>query len=109
MSLYTAEVCSVWQALCYCEYQGRRKFVICTDSLNLVTALDNSGTVGLLLQQIMSLCYALDYIGSSFAVIWHPGHVDIEGMVMKKLMLQQKVLQTAQKYLQLPYDLRTKR
>ena len=66
----------MWQAVRFCEHRGDRKFVICTDSLRFLTALDNPGTVDPLLQQVMALCHTSKDLGSSFT--WCPGNVGIE-------------------------------
>ena len=44
---------------------GKRIFVVCTDSLRFVTVLDNPVTLDLLLQQLMALWYLVDDLGSS--------------------------------------------
>lgn len=46
-----------------------KKFDICTDSLSLLTALDNVSIVDPLLQQIMTLYNALEGLGLSFTFI----------------------------------------
>lgn len=65
-STYTTELYAVWQAFRFCENRAERKFDIFTDSVNFVTALDNTGTVNPLLQQIMAPCHAIDQLGLSF-------------------------------------------
>lgn len=47
-SVYTAELCAVWQTLRYCKKQSIMKFLTFTDSLSILIFVNESGTVDLL-------------------------------------------------------------
>ena len=77
-TVYTSEPCGMWHTLHFCEHQGERNSIIHTGSLSFLTALNNLGTVDLLLQQVMAICHALQDLGLSSNFVWCPGHVGIE-------------------------------
>ncbi|KAK7867868.1 hypothetical protein R5R35_008617 [Gryllus longicercus] len=78
-SVYTAELYAVLQSLRHCETLDSGRFVICTDSLSLLTAIDRRQTVDPLLQMILIACHKLEQRGASVTFIWCPGHVGILG------------------------------
>ena len=67
-----------WAALRFSYHRGERKFFVCTNSLNFLSALDNPGRVETLSQLIMVFFHAVEDLGSSFTFAWYPGHVGIE-------------------------------
>lgn len=77
--MYTAELFAVLQALRYCETLSPRRFVICTDSLSFLNAIDRHLPVDPMLQMIILSCHKLSQRGASVTFIWCPGHIGISG------------------------------
>lgn len=75
-SIFTAEIIAIYEALKFCDTQNEQKFLICSDSLSAIQALDK------MFSKISLVLRAQDLLHSSkkeIQFLWIPGHVGIKG------------------------------
>ena len=78
-SIFTAEAVAILHALEYIKQQGLRKCVICTDSLSVTTALQNSDSDHPTIVHILETMHHLIASGHIITLAWIPGHCSITG------------------------------
>ncbi|XP_075210395.1 uncharacterized protein LOC142317732 [Lycorma delicatula] len=80
-SVYTAELYAIWQALRYCEHYNVPSFLICSDSLSSIQALQDAYSTDPLAKMILALLRVLSKKGQQSTLMWilgHPGIADNE-------------------------------
>lgn len=78
-SIYTAELYAIWQAMLYSNMNKRRTFVICSDSLSAISAIENTFSKDPMIQQILCLYLHLYNMGKQIIFVWIPSHIGISG------------------------------
>ena len=81
LSIYTAELVAIREAMKYVRTNGWRKALICTDSLSAVKALKTSYTDHPVLQDILDINHDLVCAEYECTLVWIPGHSGIAGNV----------------------------
>ena len=78
-SIYTAELRAMFCALKYIKRSHRNKFVICSDSLSSIQAIEHLNLENPLVLDIVTQHHVLYSRGKRIVFCWVPGHVDISG------------------------------
>ena len=76
--VFTAEAFAILQALIYADIT-HLPYVICTDSLSVVSALQSSVSDHPIVTDIMDLVHRLTEQGRRIIIVWVPGHCGIYG------------------------------
>lgn len=78
-SVFTAELYAFLRALLFIQSDNRNCFLICSDSLSSLQALERFFPIDSLSQQIQTILTELKARGTKVALCWIPGHVGIVG------------------------------
>ncbi|XP_075217980.1 uncharacterized protein LOC142322789 [Lycorma delicatula] len=78
-SVYTAELYAIWQALRYCEHYNVPSFLICSDSMSSIQALQDTYSTDSLVKMILALLQVLTKKEQQSTLMWIPGHSSIAG------------------------------
>nr|CAH7746935.1 unnamed protein product [Callosobruchus chinensis] len=78
-NIYTAESFAIWQALLYLQSSGKNKCLILTDSLSVLTALENEFTREESIVRILDQVQLLKDNNKSVTFMWIPSHSGIQG------------------------------
>ena len=78
-SVYTAEIKAILLALDVIEKSNKKKFIICSDSLSCLQALENRKLDHPLLIELLTKLTTLHVVDFDIFFCWVPGHVGIKG------------------------------
>jgi ribonuclease HI len=79
-SIYTAELYAVWRALQHCQQSlTSDSFVVLSDSLSVLQALENVFSDDPLVQLVLSTLHSVRLLNKSVSFIWIPSHSGIVG------------------------------
>ena len=78
-SIFTAEVRAILLALECIEHSKRKRFLIFTDSMSCLQALDHLKTDHPIIAQVLCKLSSLTASGFDIHLCWLPGHVGIRG------------------------------
>lgn len=78
-SIFTAELYALLKSLQHIEGRTEKQFLICTDSLSSVQAMDDLYSSNPLVQNILTLLTNITSKNVKLEICWIPGHVGIKG------------------------------
>ena len=78
-SIYTAELSALKMALDVIEHANGRCFVIFTDSLSCLTALQSKNLKHPYIVQLLETLFKLSTLGKRIVFVWIPSHTGIQG------------------------------
>ena len=79
LSVYTAELVAIWEAIKYVNTRRINKSVVCTDSKSAIQALTASSYDHPILTEIADIYHRIVQAGYECILLWIPGHRGIRG------------------------------
>jgi ribonuclease HI len=79
VSTYTTEAYAILKALEYIQTSNYVKFLILTDSINVLHSLKNTFSDNQMVTKILELTHKLHSLGKVIAFMWIPSHIGING------------------------------
>ena len=76
---YTAEAVAIQMALQYLQTAQQKKSVVYTDSLSVLTALNNNINPGSVIRHLQKILFTMKRNGHDVVLCWIPAHVGIGG------------------------------
>ena len=78
-SIYTAEAVAILRALNYCEVSLIQNFIICSDSLSVLQAIENQECKNPIISSLLEQLYIALNARKNIIFCWIPGHSGIAG------------------------------
>ena len=78
-SIFTAEIEAINKALTYVKVSTRKSFVIFSDSMSLLKAIESQESKNPLVNRVLQACQEILYNGKFITFCWIPSHRDITG------------------------------
>ena len=78
-SVFTAEVEAIYKALLFARYSKRKYFVIFSDSMSALQAIDSQESKNPRINMVLQACQELLSSGKYIEFFWVPGHRNIPG------------------------------
>lgn len=105
-SIFTAEAYALYKCLLYIKEHRVNQSVICSDSLSVITSLENFDIFNsnFILKDIVRLIFELKEYGQIVTLVWIPSHENIRGNVMADEAAKDAVNDGVKELLTIPWS-----